>query len=198
MCNVCKSPNVMAKGMCSACYMRDRRNKKRGYSVNRRKTGQNEKMLLPHMQDWSQRFYKYIDKVEGDCHEWIGAKTKAGYGVFTFADISVLSHRLIYRVNGGGEAEVVMHTCDNPSCCNPSHLIGGTYVQNMKDMDAKGRRVVSKANHLRDRQKHPRAKSVKTPFGEFASASLAADKIKMSVRTLQKKCKNKVDGYSYL
>jgi DNA invertase Pin-like site-specific DNA recombinase len=33
----------------------------------------------------------------------------------------------------------VLHCCDNPPCCNPSHLFLGTRSENTHDRDAKGR-----------------------------------------------------------
>lgn len=34
---------------------------------------------------------------------------------------------------------VVMHTCDNPKCINPKHLVAGTQADNVRDCIAKGR-----------------------------------------------------------
>jgi DNA invertase Pin-like site-specific DNA recombinase len=33
----------------------------------------------------------------------------------------------------------VLHSCDNPPCCNPHHLRSGTQLENVQDMHAKGR-----------------------------------------------------------
>lgn len=35
--------------------------------------------------------------------------------------------------------ELTRHTCDNPQCCNPDHLIIGTHQENYDDMVARGR-----------------------------------------------------------
>lgn len=32
-----------------------------------------------------------------------------------------------------------MHTCDNPSCVNPEHLVAGTYLDNLNDARRKER-----------------------------------------------------------
>lgn len=37
-----------------------------------------------------------------------------------------------------------MHTCDNPPCCNPSHLKAVTHGENMRDMILKKRRQMPK------------------------------------------------------
>lgn len=40
-----------------------------------------------------------------------------------------------------------MHTCDNPICVNPNHLVEGTKSQNSQDMVAKDRVVFGTKQH---------------------------------------------------
>jgi hypothetical protein len=37
---------------------------------------------------------------------------------------------------------VVLHTCDNPGCVNPAHLVAGTQQDNLADMCSKNRNAV--------------------------------------------------------
>ena len=77
----------------------------------------------------------------GDCWEWKGAKKPKGYGNVRVNKAYLLAHRVAWIVSHGqiGEGLVVCHRCDNPSCCNPSHLFLGTIRDNTQDMIAKGR-----------------------------------------------------------
>lgn len=53
-------------------------------------------------------------------------------------------HRVVYCESRGLkiseiDGKVVRHTCDNPRCINPEHLIIGTLTDNMQDKVERGR-----------------------------------------------------------
>lgn len=80
-----------------------------------------------------------------ECWVWSGARNAAGYGVIDLARGSdrkaLLAHRLAYVAAHGRvpSGKLVLHSCDNPPCCNPGHLRAGTQADNMDDMAARGR-----------------------------------------------------------
>lgn len=82
------------------------------------------------------------------CWEWSGCRNRDGYGSMGSGSINnrtgprtELVHRVVYRLCVGpiSPSEEVCHTCDNPSCCNPSHLFLGSHLDNMRDAKRKGR-----------------------------------------------------------
>ena len=87
------------------------------------------------------RFWKWVDiKGEDECWNWFGAKDDDGYGKIGFKRNTkkrvFRSNRVSYFISNP-ESDihlVVRHTCNNPSCCNPNHLITGTFSQNKKDI----------------------------------------------------------------
>ena len=90
-----------------------------------------------------ERFWSKIDRRGTEkCWPWLAAKQKGGYGVAWFGGKLFRAHRLAFML---GRTEFVgalsvLHSCDNPSCCNPRHLFLGTQRDNMRDMIGKGRR----------------------------------------------------------
>ncbi|HBO3538556.1 TPA: hypothetical protein L5597_004146 [Pseudomonas aeruginosa] len=82
-----------------------------------------------------------ITWLKTDCWEWQGARKPKGYGNCTVNKESLGAHRVAFWLsNGDFPANMhVCHTCDNPSCCNPSHLMLGTVDSNYIDMLIKGR-----------------------------------------------------------
>lgn len=100
--------------------------------------------------DLEQRFWSKVDKGAPDeCWPWTRS-TRKGYGTITLSPRdcedarrrSVFTHRLSYYMAQGEWPEPLgRHTCDNPICCNPRHVISGTPKQNMGDKYERGRAV---------------------------------------------------------
>jgi hypothetical protein len=82
----------------------------------------------------------------GGCLEWRGGSSKRGYGRIKVNGRLAATHRvaayaagIIDDVFGPDREQCALHSCDNPSCCNPDHLSAGTLSDNMQDCAAKGR-----------------------------------------------------------
>lgn len=75
------------------------------------------------------------------CWLWVGALFKSGYGKFSRGDRKIRAHRASYELYVGKipRGMQVLHRCDNPPCVNPDHLFIGTHMDNMLDMESKGR-----------------------------------------------------------
>ena len=81
------------------------------------------------------------DVTDSGCWEYRGPKFANGYGQVKINGIPTLIHRVSYEHNVGPipEGLVIRHTCDNPPCMNPKHLIPGTSAQNNQDRQDRGR-----------------------------------------------------------
>lgn len=80
------------------------------------------------------------------CIEWKPGTPKGwgkqlGYYMFKMEGVQYYVHRFAWEVFNGPipEGMQVCHTCDNPACVNPKHLVLATAKQNTHDMIAKGR-----------------------------------------------------------
>ncbi len=92
------------------------------------------------------RFYRH-----GECWRWLGATGRGGYGNLAFTlskakhglrvNLPVRAHVAAYQILVGPipPGHHVLHTCDNPPCCNPAHLFTGTQTDNVRDAILKGR-----------------------------------------------------------
>ncbi len=102
------------------------------------------KQLQYHGLSEYERFQKRINvKTPAECWEWTASRNNRGWhGQWRAASGKIeLTHRAAWRLMVGEipAGLFVLHKCDNPLCCNPSHLFLGTQSDNMKDMWGKGR-----------------------------------------------------------
>lgn len=87
------------------------------------------------------RFWEKVVKGPG-CWSWTSSTSeKGGYGFLSDRGEKVYAHRLSWELHRGPipVGLWVLHSCDNPPCCNPEHLFLGTRTDNMQDAARKGR-----------------------------------------------------------
>lgn len=131
----------------------------------------------------AERFWNKVDKSGGldACWPWTGARHPAGYGLFsvTRGVWPTGSHRYAWELANGSipEGRWVLHRCDNPPCCNPSHLFLGDCQDNETDKVSKGRQA---RGDRHGRRKHPEA----YPSGERHHAAKLTDAQVAEVRRL--------------
>ena len=87
------------------------------------------------------------------------------YGRTWYDGGHIYAHRLAYMLAVGPvDGWQVLHTCDNPKCCNPAHLELGTHAENMRQMRERGRA---------SRIGHPFAKGDENPARKAQARRLA-------------------------
>ena len=113
-------------------------------------------------------------KGEDECWEWMDSLNEDGYGKISIGgrdkQIKIFAHRVAKTLSIGEDIDsdmMVMHICDNPPCCNPDHLVGGSHIDNMNDMVIKGR----------SKKVYARAKITFEIADEIRSSSLSGYKI---------------------
>ena len=82
------------------------------------------------------------------CWLWTACKNGRGYGTFGLNGRMQKAHRVSYELFNGEipEGLIVRHTCNNPICVNPAHLIVGTYQDNSNDTKRAGRQSKGEAH----------------------------------------------------
>lgn len=114
-------------------------------------------MTDPHLEV---RFWKKVKKTP-NCWLWTGATAGRGIGrrghIYSHRDgsrqFNEYAHRVSWMIHFGEIPTdlCVLHSCDNGMCVRPGHLFLGTQIDNIKDMDSKGRRKSFRG------EKHPLA-----------------------------------------
>ena len=137
-----------------------------------------------------QDFLNRLNKIPNGCWEYTGGKNKCGYGIIGINRKHILAHRYIMEYLGHNITNMeVMHSCDNPCCCNPAHLSVGTHWDNMQDRNKKGRTVNPNAGENR--------RAIRTPYGEFKSVK-AAGEAGRSRSYIFRQLKIPNSGYEYI
>ncbi len=88
-----------------------------------------------------ERMIKRVVPNEDGCWIFMGCKEKFGYGKVSTNGGFDRTHRVAYRKFYGEipDGLCVLHSCDVPACCNPSHLFLGTKADNAIDKAKKCR-----------------------------------------------------------
>jgi len=127
-----------------------------------------------------QRFLSKVDiGAPSECWNYEGSKHRQGYGMFRTCSTVMVAHRIAYQLSNPNEdisGKVIMHSCDNPSCCNPKHLTCGTQADNMRDRDLKnrnakgerhGRSKLTRRQVEQMRAEHKAGKSIKQVASDY-------------------------------
>ncbi len=132
---------------------------------------------------WEKRLWKNIDKrSNSECWNWKRGKS-LGYGELNVNQRPTGTHRLAWiSINGKIKNGLhVLHKCNNPSCCNPSHLYLGTNVENARDRVLAGTSTRGEKNHgsklterqvleIREKINYMRGNELAKEYGVYASA----------------------------
>lgn len=84
-----------------------------------------------------------VDKSGGEsaCWPFMGRRSRVGYGRIQYKRKTRMAHSVALEIATGHRPSgmIAMHLCDNPPCCNPTHLRWGTYQDNADDAVSKRR-----------------------------------------------------------
>jgi len=125
---------VLASGLCGSHYARQRAGRPVSDAPLRRYFATD---------DIAERLAYYAPPAGPDeCWEWTGSTNK-GYGLVAVGGSKMRqAHVIAWQIANNRMLPaglVVRHTCDNPLCVNPNHLLEGTHAQNNRDKSVRNR-----------------------------------------------------------
>ena len=127
---------------------------------------------IPHLTYREERrFWGKVQIAETDqCWPWLACSSPKGYGMIGFRGKLYAAHRVAFFLTEWwhNQSLCVCHRCDNPPCCNPSHLWLGTLADNSMDCIRKGRTNNGSAHraYARGDRHHARLRPERLSRGE--------------------------------
>ena len=95
--------------------------------------------------DLIERFWAKVDTFGGPdaCWPWTASRHGYGYGQLGLpgGKRNIYAHRLAWEIANGPipDGKDILHSCDNPPCCNARHLHPGTNLENAQEAKARHR-----------------------------------------------------------
>ena len=97
-----------------------------------------------------ERFRERLIRTQDGCLVFTGCVDCYGYGQVQVNRKRFRAHRFAFQLHHGREpSSQLMHTCDNPPCCDVNHLRECTHLENHRDKQQKGRALGKTAPRLR-------------------------------------------------
>lgn len=137
------------------------------------------------------RLMSRVTQAPSGCLEWTGA-TRGAMGYSTLGNEPgklpkmLYGHVVSYEHHHGAipAGMVVRHTCDNPICVSPDHLILGTNSDNHQDMVQRGRRGVNTPHKVTELE----VKAMRAERASGATLTSLAAKYGLSLAQVSKIC----------
>jgi hypothetical protein len=89
------------------------------------------------------RFWAKVEvRGKEECWPWTGHTNERGYGSMSHCGRLRKATHISYEIETGSPfptGMVARHTCDNPTCVNPAHIVPGTLRDNAMDMVSRRR-----------------------------------------------------------
>jgi hypothetical protein len=95
-------------------------------------------------------YLSFTKETESGCKEWQRCLNTDGYARAVIrGNSNGKVHREVCALHTGQDLTglVVRHTCDNPKCINPDHLVVGSFADNNRDRDKRQRNGQAKLTH---------------------------------------------------
>jgi len=115
------------------------------------------------------KILSFTDKDENGCLIWNRCLNSDGYPrALIDKNENTKVHRVVYELFNKEELGkyVVRHSCDNPKCINPEHLLKGTPLENIQDKNLRSGNGMAKLTK-------DQVKAIRSLLNDFSRKQLA-------------------------